>query len=47
VNEDYQEVAKQYADKKVQSRSFEIGEKVFVENVKGQPKWLAATITKK
>ena len=33
----YQEMAKQYADKKAQPRSFEIGERVFVENVKGQP----------
>ena len=40
ANEDYQEVAKQYADKKVQSRIFEIGEKVFAENVKGQPSGL-------
>ena len=43
----YQEVTKQCADKKARSRSFEIGEKVFVENAKIQPKWLAATITKK
>ena len=43
----YQEVTKHYADKKAQPKSFEIGEKVFVEDVKGQSKWLTATITKK
>jgi len=31
----------------IRRHSLEIGEKVFVENVKGQPEWLAATITEK
>ena len=43
----YQEVTKQYADRKAKARNFEIGEPVFVENVKGQPKWVPATVTEK
>ena len=43
----HQETSKQYADRKAQPRRFEIGKSVFVENVKGEPKWLPATITEK
>jgi len=34
----YQETSKQYADLNAQPRSFKIGEPLFVENVKGEPK---------